>query len=254
MSTPQATLARRVFAENRKPIIWLAAGLVINVLVYAFGVYPLSERVANVTQRNDDRRPGACRRAPGERAGVRRPHGQGPGGHQARHVLHRGAAGATSSSARQLTHLRLAQLARMHGLRYGQASSEPVPDKDSKLTQLKVELTLGGSYAGVRAFLHDLETAPQFVVIDNVVLAEERSRRPRRADARAVHLLPEHAVTALLRREVLIGLLVLVVGGGAYVTGPWSADAPAPAPPRDGSGRTRGAGRRDRSTTCASTC
>jgi hypothetical protein len=36
-------------------------------------------------------------------------------------------------------------------------------------------------------------------------------------------------VTTLLRREVLAGLLVLVVGGGAYVTGPWSADEPAPA-------------------------
>jgi len=53
MSTPQATLARRVFAENRKPIIWLAAALLINVLVYAFGVYPLAQRVANVSERND---------------------------------------------------------------------------------------------------------------------------------------------------------------------------------------------------------
>jgi hypothetical protein len=38
MSSPQSALARRVFEENRKPITWLAAGLVINVLVYAFGV------------------------------------------------------------------------------------------------------------------------------------------------------------------------------------------------------------------------
>ena len=36
-------------------------------------------------------------------------------------------------------------------------------------------------------------------------------------------------MTTLLRREVLAGLLVLVVGGGAYVTSPWSADEPAPA-------------------------
>ena len=46
------------------------------------------------------------------------------------------------------------------------------PTKDSKLVQLKTELTLGGSYAGVRAFLHSLETAPEFVVIDNVALTE----------------------------------------------------------------------------------
>jgi hypothetical protein len=36
-------------------------------------------------------------------------------------------------------------------------------------------------------------------------------------------------VTTLLRREVLAALLVLVVGGGAYVTSPWSADEPTPA-------------------------
>jgi hypothetical protein len=39
-------------------------------------------------------------------------------------------------------------------------------------------------------------------------------------------------VSALLRREVLAGLLVLVLGGGAYVINPWSADQPAPAAQR----------------------
>ena len=171
MSTTQTTLARRVFAENRKPITWLAASLLINVLVYAFGVYPLSERVANVSQRNDTAAR-ALREARQENAQAS---GALTGKDQATtklakfytEVLPRDLA-----SARQLTHLRLAQLARMHNLRYAHAQSEPVLVKDSKLTQLKVELSLGGSYAGVRAFLHSLETAPQFVVIDNVVLAE----------------------------------------------------------------------------------
>ena len=174
MSTPQTALAQRVFAENRKPVIWLAAGLVINVLAYVFGVYPLSDSVANVQQRNDT--------AAKELAAARQENEQASGA-----LTGKDEAGTklakfytevlpnSLSSARQLTHLRLAQMARMHGLRYGKASSEPVLTKDSKLTQLKVELTLGGSYSGVRAFLHDLETAPQFVVIDNVVLAESDS-------------------------------------------------------------------------------
>ena len=169
--TLQATLARRVFAENRKPIIGLAAGLVINLVIYGFGVYPLSERVANVTQRNDT----AARAL----ASARQENAQASGALSGKdeavtklakfytEVLPRDLA-----NARQLTHLRLAQLARMHNLHYGRAQSEPVLTKDSKLTQLKVEMSLGGSYAGVRGFLHSLETAPQFVVIDNVVLSE----------------------------------------------------------------------------------
>jgi hypothetical protein len=167
----QTTLARRVFAENRKPVIWLAAGLALNVLIYAFGVYPLSQRVANVSQRNDT----AARALAAARQENEQASGALTGKDQAVTKLgkfYTEVLPATLAGARQLTHLRLAQLARMHDLRYGRASSEPVEAKDSKLTQLKVELSLGGSYAGVRAFLHDLETAPQFVVIDNVVLAE----------------------------------------------------------------------------------
>jgi hypothetical protein len=37
-------------------------------------------------------------------------------------------------------------------------------------------------------------------------------------------------VTGYLRREVLFGLIALVLGGGVYVTKPWSSDAPAQAP------------------------
>lgn len=171
MSSPQSTLARRVFAENRKPIVWLAAAFVVNLLVYGFGVYPLSQRVANVAQRNET----AAKALAAARLENEQASGALTGKDQAvtklgkfyTEVLPRDLA-----SARQLTHLRLAQLARMHNLRYGRAQSEPVVPKDSKLTQLKIELSLGGSYAGVRGFLHSLETAPQFVVIDNVVLAE----------------------------------------------------------------------------------
>jgi hypothetical protein len=176
MSTPQTTLAKRVFAENRKPIIWLAAGLVINLLVYAFGVYPLSERVANVSQRNDT----AARALADARRENQQASGALTGKDQAVTKLAKFYTEVLPTSlpgARQLTHLRLAQMARMHDLRYGRASSEPVLTKDSKLTQLKVEMSLGGSYAGVRAFLHDLETAPQFVVIDNVVLSESDGDR-----------------------------------------------------------------------------
>jgi len=171
MSSTQSVLARRVFDENRKPVIWLAAGLVINVLVYAFGVYPLSQRVANVSERNDT----AARALAAARQENQQASGALTGKDQAvtkldkfyTEVLPRDLA-----SARALTHVRLAQLARMHNLRYERAQSEPVLTKDSKLTQLKVQMNLGGSYGGVRGFLHSLETAPQFVVIDNVVLGE----------------------------------------------------------------------------------
>ena len=77
------------------------------------------------------------------------------------------------ASARRLTHLRIAQMARQHGLRYARATSEPVPERNSTLTRLKTDVSLGGSYGEIRAFVHTLETAPEFVVIDNIQLAED---------------------------------------------------------------------------------
>jgi hypothetical protein len=170
----QGTLVRRVFDENRTPIVWLSAALLINVLVYAFGVYPLSQRVANVSERNDN----AARALTAARLENEQASGALTGKDQAITKLgkfYTEVLPANLASARGLTHLRLAQMARMHNLRYGRVSNEPIPVKDSKLTQLKVEMSLGGRYSGVRAFLHDLETAPQFVVIDNVVLAESEA-------------------------------------------------------------------------------
>jgi hypothetical protein len=44
--------------------------------------------------------------------------------------------------------------------------------RDSSLTRLRITMQLSGTYAEIRSFLHQLETAPEFVVVDNVELAE----------------------------------------------------------------------------------
>ena len=86
------------------------------------------------------------------------------------------------AGARRLTHLRLAQLAREHDLRYARAQSEPVPERDSTLTRLKIDMSLAGSYTDMRSFIHALETAPEFVVIDNIA-AGRRAATPAMASS-----------------------------------------------------------------------
>ena len=65
-----------------------------------------------------------------------------------------------------------AQLARESNLTFLRSSFEPVSDRDRTLTRLKIEMSLSGNYADMRRFLHALETATEFVVIDNVQLAQ----------------------------------------------------------------------------------
>jgi Tfp pilus assembly protein PilO len=170
-STHGTALVRRVMAEHRRLVVPLLIALGVNIVAYAAVVYPLSRRVANVAERD--------RAAEQALAQARSEHAQASG------TLTGKARAATElttfyndvlphdlSGARRLTYLRLSQLARESNLRLESGSYEPVAERGSTLTRLKIKLVLSGTYGDMRAFIHQLETAPEFVVIDNVELAE----------------------------------------------------------------------------------
>jgi Tfp pilus assembly protein PilO len=169
--THSRVLVRRAVAEHRRLILGLGAAFALNALVYAFVVYPLSERVANVAERE--------RAAEQALARAKAEHDQASGTLTGKS---RAAAELTTfyqdvlpqdlAGARRLTYLRLARLARDSGLDYQRASYAPVVETDSTLTRLQIQLVLSGPYPDMRTFIYQLETAPEFVVIDNVQLAE----------------------------------------------------------------------------------
>lgn len=170
-STHGLPLVRRAVAEHRRLVIGLGIALAVNLLAYAVVVYPLSQRVANVAQREQ-----AAEQA---LAAARTEHAAASGTLTGKS---RASAELTTfyadvlpqnlSGARRLTYLRLAQLAREADLNYQRATYEPVVETDSTLTRLQIQLVLSGTYANMRDFIYQLETAPEFVVIDNVQLAE----------------------------------------------------------------------------------
>lgn len=164
-------LLRRAIAEHRRVVLALTIALAANLLVYVLVVYPLAERVANIEQRNQ-----AAAQA---LALARTEHTQATGTLTGkarataelatfyREVLPRDLAGA-----RRLTYLRLARLAREANLEYQRSQYAPQVDNDSTLTRLQIQMVLSGTYAEMRDFIYQLETAPEFVVIDNIQLAE----------------------------------------------------------------------------------
>lgn len=164
-------LVRRAVAEHRRLVLGLGAGIAVNALLYGLLVYPLSQRVANVAERE--------RAAEQALAEAKAAHDQASGTLTGKS---RAAAGLTTfyqdvlpqdlTGARRLTYLRLARLARESGLDYQRASYAPVIETGSTLTRLQIQLVLSGTYADMRTFIYELETAPEFVVIDNVHLAE----------------------------------------------------------------------------------
>ena len=164
-------LVQRVTREHRRAIVPLAIALLVNVIVYGVVVYPLSQRVANIEQRD--------RTAEAQLLGAQREHAQAAGTLTGKDraaaelaTFYKDVLPSDLAGARRLTHLRLAQLARESNLKFLRATFVPVLERNRTLTQLKIEMSLSGSYRDMRAFIHALETAPEFVVIDNIELGQ----------------------------------------------------------------------------------
>jgi Tfp pilus assembly protein PilO len=164
-------LLRRILRERRAVVVPLAVAAVLNLAVYAVIIYPLSLRVSSTEQRTQvaqgqlaaAQREYAASRAmltSKDRADVelRKFYGE---------VLPDDLAGA-----RRITYARLAQLARDADLRYERRSYEPDANYDGSLQKVQITMVLEGEYRNVRRFIHELETAPEFVVMEDVALAE----------------------------------------------------------------------------------
>ena len=76
------------------------------------------------------------------------------------------------AAARRLTHLKLSQMARERNVKFQRSASSPEQIKDSSLERLRVSYALAGDYDAIRALIYDIETAPDFLVIENVFLSE----------------------------------------------------------------------------------
>jgi len=164
-------LVRRVVAEHRRAVYILVAGFMVNFVVFAFLVYPLRNDVANVEQRT--------RTAEEALAAARSDHARASGtltgkdrAVKALDTFYTSVLARDQTAARRLTYARLPELAAKASLEFERRTYDPVIERGSNLTQLHVSMDLRGSYADVRSFIHEVEAAPEFVVIDRVGLSE----------------------------------------------------------------------------------
>jgi Tfp pilus assembly protein PilO len=177
-SDPQGgTLLRRIVREHARIVVPLAIALGVNVVLYAAVVYPMSQRVANIEQRD--------RTAEEQLQAAQRDYQQARGTLTGKDraaaelaTFYTDVLPSDLAGARRLTQPRLAQLARESNLKFVRAGFESVPPKSGTLVQLKIDMDLLGSYGDIRAFIHQLETAPEFVVIDNIELGEGTDAGP----------------------------------------------------------------------------
>ena len=163
MSDAHQSVIQRVIAEHRRVVYALVAGVVINLLVFAFFVYPLQSDVANVEQRTR----AAEEALAAAQADFARANGTLTGKDRALKELdtfYSSVLAQDLTGARRLTFARLAQLAAKSQLDFERRKYEPGVERGSNLTRLKVTMDLAGSYADIRDFIHEIESSPEFVV------------------------------------------------------------------------------------------
>ncbi len=166
-------MRRRVLAEHRGFIVVLMVALAINVGIYGAFVYPLATRVADADNR--------AARAEHARREARREFDAAKGVATSKEraeaelrTFYGEVLPAGISAAHRLTYLSLAQLARQSNLRVVHRSAGEDHERGSGLDHLRIALVLEGQYEDIRNFVYRLETAPEFVIIDDVALDQGR--------------------------------------------------------------------------------
>lgn len=162
---------RRVFEEKRRLVIPVLAGLALNAVLYAGVVYPLGVRArsAEARARGAAEQLRAAEREEADARGI----AQGRDRTEvALKAFYKDILPATHAQARQVTFLRLTQLAEQHNLEQSRRSFDPKQERESTLARLQISMTLRGDYEDIRRFIYDVEAGSDFIVIDSIGLRQ----------------------------------------------------------------------------------
>ncbi len=171
----------RVMAEKRGLVLPLILAVIANVLLFAVVVFPLGRQVASAEEESRFQHEQLYRAQAEHKSAKATVQGK----QQADAELlkfYRDVLPANDGIARKLTYTRLAQLAKQANvsLEHGNNAVKHL-EKGSQLSKLTTSYALSGDYRDVRRFIYSLETAPEFIVLENIGLTstsgEQQARR-----------------------------------------------------------------------------
>jgi hypothetical protein len=163
-------LIRRIFVEKRTVVLPLVVALAANVFAYLLVVHPLELKSAGAADRA---RQSAVALAAAEKdlAAARALVSGKAEADQELSSFYQKVLPADLTTARRLTYASLPELARKTGVRYeARNTSKENTDKDTKLGHMKIRMVLQGDYRNIRQFIYELESAPNFLIIDDLTI------------------------------------------------------------------------------------
>jgi Tfp pilus assembly protein PilO len=172
------TLWKRILLEKRLFVIPLALALLLNVIAYLVIVRPLGVKAAGVA----DRASAAASAVAAAERDLANAQALVAGKSRADEELATffdKVLPADQSAARRLTFTSVPALARKHNVKFIDRRSDVEQDKnDSPVGRVKIRMDLQGDYESLRRFIFDLESGPEFVIIDDVTLMQADPQKP----------------------------------------------------------------------------
>jgi Tfp pilus assembly protein PilO len=163
-------LVRRILAEHRTALVLLAVGLAANVALYAFVVYPLASRSADAANRAE--RAAVARRAAEKDFAAADALVKGKSrADEELQAFYTRVLPADLVAAQRTTYGPIPELAAKHGVTFLRRTYSPTVERDALTTRLSTRADFVGRYEDLREFIYALETAPTFVIIDDIALA-----------------------------------------------------------------------------------
>jgi hypothetical protein len=171
-------LWRRILAEKRAAIIPLLLGVVGNIAAYALWVYPLGVKSAGAV----DRAAAATRTlqaAERDHAAARALVTGKSRAEEELKIFYDKVLPADMGSALRLTYATLPALALKANVRFVGRRIEDDPQKNNaRLGVLRTETKWLCDYPSFRRFIYDVESAPAFVIIDEVAISQSDPNKP----------------------------------------------------------------------------
>ena len=172
------TLLKRILTEKRAVVFPLLFALLVNVAVYALVVYPLNRRAAGAVDRAA-KAAEALRAAERDQAAAQSLVAGKARAEEELATFYDRVLPADYVSARRMTYTQLPALARKSEFGYQSGSSEvDLSIKSGRIGRLHSRMVLQGDYQSFRRFIYEVESSPEFLIIDSVTLTQTEAAKP----------------------------------------------------------------------------
>ena len=172
------TLLKRIAVEKRVYAVPLLVALLINVLVYLIVVAPLAVKSSTAAERAQAAA-AVLAAAERDRAAARDLVVGKARAEEELTTFYGKMLPSDFVAARRMTYARLPALARQSNVRADAFTFDLDQDvKSARLGRLHIRMFLQGEYEDFRRFIYVLETSSDFVIIDDVTLAQDDVSKP----------------------------------------------------------------------------